>query len=81
MPVFVLTPSDIMQPSMPLQLQGQLDAGHWNAIRSAMINVMNTAQSMTCLMEWGICCVFAFPCIFCCHQCVYNAVLDGTWQQ
>lgn len=81
MPVVIISLHDFQSNHMPPGLSDFLSASQWNAIRGAVTQAESSAQSMTCLVEWGICCVFAFPCIFCCHGCLYQSVMDSQMRQ
>jgi hypothetical protein len=31
---------------------------------------MSSGECMACAVEWGVCCITGFWCIFCCHACI-----------
>eukprot|EP01031_Cornospumella_fuschlensis_P033433 gene33433-40444_t len=80
MPVIVVNHGEILSPHMPNSLLPYMDAGQWQAINASMNSVTSQATCLICMVEWGICLVFCFPCIFCCHGCLTKSFLDGNWQ-
>lgn len=66
---------------MPAGLSDFLSASQWTAMRGAILQAESNAQSMTCMAEWGICCLFLCPCVFCCHVCIHDSIFESGFRQ
>jgi hypothetical protein len=64
--------------SIPANLNGLIDPNQWSHICTALVNRKGDSFCMTCAIEFGICCITGFFCIFCCHGCLENVVQQGT---
>jgi hypothetical protein len=42
----------------------------WSTISQAFRDEISAKDGLACMIEWGVCCCFLFPCIFCCHSCI-----------
>ena len=58
--------------AVPQNLAGYIDQTKWTAITNSIRGAHSQASAMACFLELGICIIFAFPCIFCCHPFVVN---------
>ncbi|RYH28677.1 hypothetical protein EON65_11330 [archaeon] len=78
MPIIVLSSRDI-GPSVPSSIQSSITQEQWNNIFGRLGSLQTQSHSMACLIEFGVCLFFAFPCIFLCHACIAQAMVSGRW--
>lgn len=55
--------------NVPPELAGTLHLSEWQSIRQALMSGAEEGFCIACGIEWLVCCLFSFPCIFCCHPC------------
>lgn len=58
-------------PSMPVELRNAgFNETAWSHLRTEMELADNDACCYACAVEWCVCLLLGFPCIFCCHPMV-----------
>ena len=71
----------IVGPVADPALSEILSPTQYQAICSAVSTARNNACCYACAVEWGVCLITQFWCIFCCHACIENQFAHGQLQK
>jgi hypothetical protein len=63
---------------VPPMISDFIPPNEWVALCSSYNKAYTEAGCCVCGAEWLICCLFAFPCIFCCHPCLFTCAKAST---
>ncbi len=63
---------------VPVELGNFILPNQWNIITEAILKVHTDANFWACCCEVTVCVLFAFPCIFCCHPCFAESMIQGN---
>lgn len=72
MPNIIVTPG-VVDPT----LSQYLTAAQYNAIIAAQGTCRSNACCCACAVEWGVCIITGIWCIFCCHQCIEDSMMQS----
>jgi hypothetical protein len=60
--------------AVPNSIREYINNYQWSLIHSTISQVESIAHGVACCCECSICILFAFPCIFLCHPCIYGTL-------
>lgn len=70
-----------MPRTPPETLQRFITQPEWDSVVLRFQNIENDSKCTACAIEWGVCCCFGLFCIFCCHDCVWGAVMENEMER
>lgn len=62
---------------VPVELMNHINAAQYQEIVNAVLAAREKGCNYACMVEWGVCIVTCIWCVFFCHTCIENAMVES----
>lgn len=64
--------------SVPVEIAAYISPAEYSSVCSEVNRIASESMMMTCGIEFGICCITGFFCIFCAHPCIQEMIISSN---